>query len=68
MEINKLIMAALLALILAGCGKMGGSGTIHQAFGNWAELKLPKDCVPKQIASSSDIGVALLCEDGRLFH
>ncbi len=64
----KLAILAILAVALVGCGKMGVAGHINQAFGNWAQITVPKDCVPKEIASSSDAGVALLCEDGRLFH
>lgn len=64
---TKLAILAM-ALVLTGCDKMGASGIVNQTFGNWAEIKLPDGCVAQQIASSSDSGVAVLCEDGRVFH
>ena len=53
---------------LAGCGKLGVSGTVNQMVGDWAEVKLPAGCTPKQIAGEEGSGVIVLCEDGRIFH
>lgn len=68
MRSKRIILLVILFISLTACDKMGATGILNQNLGNWAELKLPKYCVPKEIASSSDAGVALLCEDGRLFH
>lgn len=67
MKIKLIILIALIAA-LTGCDKMGVQGIINQNLGNWAEIRLPENCVPSQIASSSDAGVVVLCKDGRLFH
>lgn len=56
------------ALGLSGCGKTGLTGAIAQNLGSWAEIKLPPGCRVRQIAAESGSGVAVLCEDGRLFH
>lgn len=56
------------ALLLTGCGKLEVGGTISQAFGNWAEVRLPDGCVAKQVAGEESNGVIVLCEDGRVFH
>lgn len=61
-------IAMVAVLVLAGCGKIGITGAIDQAVGNWAELRLPAGCVAKQISVEHDSGVAVLCEDGRVFH
>lgn len=61
-----LTLAALLTL--AGCGKIGVSGVVSQVVGNWAEVKLPANCQAKQISAEENSGVAVLCEDGRVFH
>lgn len=53
---------------LAGCQKIGAGGVWNQVKGDWAEVHLPKDCKPKQIAAEEGAGVAVLCEDGRVFH
>lgn len=65
---KKLIVLGLIVLSVAACDKMGVGGVVNQAVGNWAQIKVPEGCVVTQIASSSDSGVAVLCEDGRLFH
>jgi len=62
------IAIVIACVILAGCGKIGVGGTISQAFGNWAEVKLPPGCKPKLIAGEEGNGVIVYCEDGRLFH
>lgn len=55
--------------LLSGCGKLGVSGHISHAFGNWAQVDLPSGCAVKQIAASEGgSGVAVLCEDGRVFR
>lgn len=54
--------------LLFGCDKVGVGGSISQAFGSWAELRLPPGCVAKQISAEESAGVAILCEDGRVFH
>ncbi len=64
----KLIILIILTGALMGCDKMGVQGVINRNLGNWAEINLPENCVPAQIASSSDAGVVVLCQDGRLFH
>ena len=64
---NKIIIAVAL-LSLAGCGKVGVGGSIKQAFGDWAEVKLPDGCKAHQISAEEGNGVAVLCEDGRIFH
>jgi hypothetical protein len=55
-------------LILAGCDKVGVSGSINRAFGSWAPVSLPSGCTAKQIAADEHGGVSVLCEDGRVFH
>lgn len=65
---KKLFVIGLLTVSLSACGKMGAGGLISQMAGNWAEITLPVGCKAKQIAASSDAGVAVLCEDGRVFH
>ena len=64
----KTLIVLVLALSLSACGKVGVTGHLEQAVGNWAEYDLPKGCVVKQIAASGAAGVAILCEDGRVFH
>jgi hypothetical protein len=64
----KSLSVALIALLLTGCGKLGVSGHISQAFGNWAQVNLPEGCKPKQISAEEGSGTAVLCEDGRVFH
>ena len=62
-------LTVILALsLLAGCGKVGVSGVMSQVVGNWAEVKLPDGCVAKSISAEENSGVAVLCEDGRVFH
>ena len=62
------LFALFLLFLLSGCDKIGVSGTIDHVFGNWAEVKLPAGCQPKQIAGEEGSGVILLCQDGRIFH
>jgi hypothetical protein len=65
----KTVVLALLALAaLTGCDKLGVNGVVSQAVGNWAEVKLPAGCAAKQIVAEEHTGVAVLCEDGRVFH
>jgi len=64
-----LILALTVVGLLAGCGKIGFTGHLSHAFGNWAAVDLPQGCTVKQIAASEGGGgVALLCEDGRVFR
>jgi hypothetical protein len=65
---KKLIAIALLSLTFSACGKVGCSGTIDRAFGSWAAVTLPPNCIAKQIAADEHGGVSVLCEDGRVFH
>ena len=67
---NSLLIICVLitAVALTACDKIGGTGTLNQMVGNWAEVKLPKGCVAKQIAGEEGSGVIVLCEDGRIFH
>jgi hypothetical protein len=62
--------AALVALCLtlSACDKLGPTGIANQAVGNWAQIQLPPGCTVKQIAAEEHGGVAVLCEDGRVFH
>lgn len=63
-----IVIVGLMAL-LAACGKIGVGGHISHAFGNWAQVDLPTGCVAKQLAASEGgSGVAVLCEDGRVFR
>lgn len=64
----RIILVSLIALTLAGCGKVGVGGAISQTFGNWAQVNLPNGCKAKQISAEENSGVAVLCEDGRVFH
>jgi len=68
MKLTKYIILTSLLLTITACDKIGGSGMINQALGNWAEVELPDGCVAKQIAAEGNAGVAVLCEDGRVFH
>jgi len=65
---KKLTVILVLAMALGACGKLGVGGTLAQAAGNWAEVRLPAGCVPKQVAAEEGSGVVVLCEDGRVFH
>lgn len=65
---KKAIVITGIVLMLAGCGKVGVGGAISQAVGNWAEIKLPAGCKARQISAEEGNGVAVLCEDGRVFH
>lgn len=56
------------SLLLCGCQKLGVSGHLSQLVGDWAQVKLPPDCKAKQISAEEGTGVAVLCEDGRVFH
>jgi hypothetical protein len=63
-----LVLVFALTLPLASCDKVGVGGSISHAFGSWAQVSLPDGCVAKQIAAEEENGVAVLCEDGRVFH
>lgn len=65
---KKVFLLAAIAVVLSGCGKTGIGGAINQQFGDWAEIRLPTGCVAKQISAEESSGVAVLCEDGRVFH
>ena len=65
---KRTILLAGAVCALSGCGKIGVGGSIAQAFGNWAELRLPDGCKARQISAEESSGVAVLCEDGRVFH
>lgn len=65
---KSLSVALIALLLLSGCGKLGFSGHVSQMFGNWAEVKLPDGCKARQISAEEGSGVAILCEDGRVFH
>lgn len=64
----KKTLIVVICLSLAGCGKLGIGGHISQLVGNWAEVKLPDGCKAKQVSAEEGSGVAVLCEDGRVFH
>lgn len=64
----KYLIACWVALMLAGCQKVGVGGVLNQLKGDWAEVHLPKDCIAKQISAEENAGVAVLCMDGRVFH
>lgn len=54
--------------VISGCQKLGVSGHILQLVGDWAQVRLPPGCIPKQVAAEEGGGVVVLCEDGRVFH
>ena len=61
----KIIILATLLITLIGCS----SGSSFKAYSFWEEEKLPDGCIVKQIAAGgSQANVAILCEDGRVFH
>lgn len=64
----KLTVIVLACMGLSACDKVGVGGAMSQVFGNWAEVKLPPGCVAKQVSAEEGNGVAVLCEDGRVFH
>lgn len=64
----KLLLMAAVCAGLTSCGKLGFTGHLQHMIGNWAQVQLPPNCVPKQIAAEENSGVAILCEDGRVFH
>jgi hypothetical protein len=68
MKKTTLALMLLTAVALAGCGKLGAGGEVSKAFGNWVAVPLPAGCVAKQIAAEENGGVAVLCEDGRIFN
>lgn len=57
-----------IAFAMTSCAKIGVMGHISHAFGNWAQVNLPDNCVPKQVAAEEGSGVVVLCADGRVFH
>lgn len=62
------IVSAIVALVtFTACGKIGVGGHIDQMMGNWAPVNLPEGCQAKMIAADNHT-VAVLCEDGRVFH
>jgi hypothetical protein len=63
-----LILPMVGFLALSGCDKYGSGGGFSHLLGNWAQVNLPDGCVAKQIAVEENSGVAVLCEDGRVFH
>lgn len=65
---KRFVVIALLCSGLCACQKLGISGQLAQVVGDWAQVRLPPGCVPRQIASEEGKGVAVLCEDGRVFH
>lgn len=65
---KRTVIAITMLLMLSACGKLGVSGHISQFVGNWAQINLPDGCKPKQIAAETGNGVAVLCEDGRVYH
>ena len=62
------VIISAIAILISGCGKTGIGGSFSQLAGNWAQIKEPDGCKVKQIAAESSSGVAVLCEDGRIFH
>lgn len=65
---KKIVILAATCLLLSACGKLGLSGRIDHMIGNWAPVNLPDSCKVKQISAEEGSGVAVLCEDGRVFH
>jgi len=62
-------VASILATVaLTGCSKYGAGAGLDRLMGNWVPVNLPSGCVVKQIAAEESGGVAVLCEDGRVFH
>jgi hypothetical protein len=64
----KYLILSILFVLISGCGKLGASGTVNQWLGNWAEVKLPAGCEPKQIVAEESSGVAVLCTNGKVYH
>ncbi len=64
----KTIFVVGLCIALSACDKLGAGGGFQHLVGNWAEIHMPPGCVAKQISAEETAGVAVLCEDGRVFH
>ena len=67
-NISLMIAIGALLVALAACGKLGDGGVMNKIVGNWAQVNLPSGCAAKQIAAEEHGGVAILCEDGRVFN
>ena len=67
-RIGLVVVAVAAVVLVTSCDKLGVGGAINRAVGNWASITLPAGCVAKQIAAEEHGGVAVLCEDGRIFH
>lgn len=64
----KTTVIVLACVLLAACDKVSVGQRLNRVVGNWAELQVPAGCKPKQISVEEGSGVAVLCEDGRIFH
>jgi hypothetical protein len=66
---KKAITVCSFAILLtfSGCDKYGVGTKLDRMVGNWVPVTLPEGCVVKQIASD-ETGIAVLCDDGRIFH
>lgn len=58
-----IIVSSLIGALLVSCSKYGVSGYVEHAVGDWAQVRLPTDCKPKQVAAEEDNGVIVLCEE-----
>jgi len=65
---KRIIIVAAACAALAGCNKYGVGSGVSRLMGNWVQVNLPYGCTAKQIAAEERGGVAVLCEDGRVFH
>ena len=65
---KRIVLVALACAALAGCDKYGSGGYWSHMVGNWVQVQLPAGCNVKQIAAEERGGVAVLCDDGRVFH
>jgi hypothetical protein len=57
-----LLFLLLTVMPLSACDNPSAAGD------KWVEIKPPPDCKVKQIAGEGLKSVAVLCEDGRVFH
>ena len=67
-KLQRTMILVACTISLSGCGKYGVTGHLSHMVGNWVEVALPDGCKAKQIAAEERSGVAVLCEDGRVFH
>jgi dihydroxyacid dehydratase/phosphogluconate dehydratase len=62
------VLTVLACVALVSCDKIAPGQGLNRLVGNWVPLQLPAGCAVRQIAAEESGGVAVLCEDGRVFH